>query len=54
MNIITNTDKRYSINLEWCGESKPKFILRFCDDWVSKHNTKQEAIKAANYLHYKS
>lgn len=27
-------DKRYTVNLEWVGEVKPRYVLRFCDDYV--------------------
>lgn len=27
-------DFRYKITREWTGESKPQFVVRFCDDWV--------------------
>lgn len=28
------SDKRYSINLEYCGYEEPRYVLRFCDEWV--------------------
>jgi len=32
-------DSRYSINQEYCGESLPRYIARFCGDWLGKANT---------------
>lgn len=41
------TDARYSITREFCGREKPYAVLRFCDDWIGAHKTRNEAIKAA-------
>lgn len=38
-------DRHYSVSPEFCGETKPKFVARFCDDWVGKANTEREAIE---------
>ena len=39
-------DKRYTQDLEWCGQATPKYIARFCGEWISWHDTKAEALKA--------
>jgi len=36
-------DERYSVNKEWCGHSKQKFVARFCGDWIGKAETKNKA-----------
>ena len=40
-------DARYSVTLEFCGREKPYAVFRFCDEWVSTHKTRNEAIEAA-------
>jgi hypothetical protein len=40
-------DARYSIDLEWCGFDKPKYVLRFCDEWVDCFQSKSAAIVRA-------
>lgn len=39
-------DTRYTVTKEYCGETEPMFILRFCREWVSKHATAAEANEA--------
>jgi hypothetical protein len=29
-------DLRYEIAREWCGYDKPRYVLRFCGDWVAQ------------------
>lgn len=41
------TDARYSITREFCGRERPYAVFRFCDEWVSAHKTRNEAIQAA-------
>lgn len=31
-NIIK--DKRYSVNLEWCGYPEQRHVVRFCGDYI--------------------
>lgn len=40
------TDPRYRITLEHCGHARPMYVLRFCDDFVSSHRFKRQAIAA--------
>lgn len=40
-------DRRYAITLEWTGAEHQKYVLRFCGDWVSAHDTESEASAAA-------
>jgi hypothetical protein len=28
-------DKRYSINLEFCGHAKPHYVARFCGEFIA-------------------
>lgn len=37
-------DKRYSLNLEFCGASVAKWVLRFCGDFISSHENRNDAI----------
>ena len=39
-------DKRYTQALEYQGEAKPLYTARFCDEYISCHKTKQEALQA--------
>jgi hypothetical protein len=29
-----SSDKRYTINKEFCGYSEARYVLRFCDEWI--------------------
>lgn len=29
-------DARYSIALEYCGYEKPRYVARFCDEWIGQ------------------
>jgi hypothetical protein len=40
-------DKRYPINLEFCGASTQKYVVRFCGDWLGGFDTLALAEKAA-------
>ncbi len=31
-----SSDQRFTVTLEHCGESSPRYILRFCGEWVDK------------------
>ncbi len=35
MNPLTN-DRRYSVNSEWCGYDKPRYVARFCGEWIGQ------------------
>lgn len=41
------SDPRYTITREWCGHEKPRFIVRFCGEWVSDHTTQGAALMRA-------
>jgi len=28
------SDQRYTITKEFCGHAEPRFVLRFCGEWV--------------------
>lgn len=38
-----NQDKRYSVALEFCGYETPRYVARFCGDWISSHRMETEA-----------
>lgn len=40
-------DNRYSINKEWCGQTEAKFIIRFCNRWIDKADTIEQAEEIA-------
>lgn len=43
------SDPRYAIQLEWCGRPTARYVIRFCDAFVSQHESRQEALGAAAY-----
>lgn len=40
-------DARYSLTLEWCGDSSQRLILRFCGQWVKKCESLRDALESA-------
>lgn len=40
-------DDRYSVTLEWCGLRKPRWVARFCGEWIGQGMTREEAHKLA-------
>lgn len=36
-------DKRYTINLEFCGHSSKRFVLRFCGKYIDNYPSKTAA-----------
>jgi hypothetical protein len=43
----TIQDKRYSVALEFCGQSQAKYVLRFCDNITKVCDTLNDAILEA-------
>ena len=40
-------DKRYTITLEYCGYESPRFVLRFCGEWVEQFKDYDYAVLRA-------
>lgn len=40
-------DGRYSVTLEFCGYPSPRWVTRFCGEWLEQNETKNGAIFAA-------
>ena len=40
----TIQDKRYSVALEFCGQSQAKYVLRFCNEMIKTCDTLNDAI----------
>lgn len=36
-------DARYTLTREYCGYAEPRYVVRFCDDWVGQGETKADA-----------
>lgn len=36
-------DKRYTIRREWCGYAEPRFVVRFCGDWIGQSASRLDA-----------
>ena len=43
---IPSLDKRYSVQLEYCGHEKPYYVLRFCGEFISSHHDRAQAYQA--------
>ena len=41
-------DDRYTINSECCGYIAPRYVVRFCDKYLSNHKTLASSYKAAH------
>jgi len=39
---VTN-DVRYQIALEWCGYDRPRWVARFCGDWIGQSIARSSA-----------
>lgn len=37
------TDKRYNIAREYCGYDTPRWVVRFCGDWIGQSASQQTA-----------
>ena len=37
-------DRRYSVALEWCGQSTPRYVARFCGEWIGQSAFKASAM----------
>ena len=43
-------DERYSVQLEYCGYEKPRYVLRFCDEFIGSFPGKpQAALRAVGH-----
>jgi hypothetical protein len=36
-------DERYSVRLEYCGYATPRWVARFCGDWIGQAETEEGA-----------
>lgn len=39
----TVSDARFTLTREFCGYAKPRYILRFCGDWINSFTCKRNA-----------
>jgi len=42
------TDKRYTIAREYCGYDTPRWVARFCGDWLGQSKSRQGAQEIVN------
>lgn len=42
-----STDKRYSIAQEFCGHEKPRFVLRYCGEFVAQSISRSAMVMRA-------
>jgi hypothetical protein len=40
-------DNRYTCNLEYCGQAEPRWVVRFCGEWVGRADSKEDGILLA-------
>ncbi len=41
--VNQTTDRRYTINCEYCGYAEPRYVARFCDEWIGQDKTRADA-----------
>ena len=41
------SDSRYAVTREHCGHATPRFVLRFCGDWIDSFSTYPAAVLRA-------
>ncbi len=41
------SDSRYSVQREYCGYEKPRFVARFCGEFIASHLSYTAAVLAA-------
>lgn len=41
------TDERYTITLEFCGYPEQRYVVRFCNEFVSSHKIAIHAMTAS-------
>ncbi len=39
-----SSDRRFTIAREYCGEATPRWVLRFCGEWVDKFQFYSSAV----------
>lgn len=44
MNRPIEKDPRWTITREWCGYDKPRFVVRFCDEFVGHRASYSAAV----------
>jgi hypothetical protein len=37
-------DKRYTVTREYCGYKEPRWVARFCDEWIGQDKYKSGAV----------
>jgi hypothetical protein len=40
------SDSRYTVQREFCGHAKPRFVARFCGEFISSHLSYSGAVLA--------
>ena len=40
-------DRRYTINLEYCGHARRRHVARFCGDWLGQAESRTAALAIA-------
>lgn len=46
------SDPRYTIALEYCGYDTPRWVVRFCGDWIGQATTRVKAREMATEHKY--
>jgi hypothetical protein len=37
------TDARFTLSREYCGYARPRWVLRFCGEWIKSYSNKRSA-----------
>lgn len=40
------SDKRFTISREFCGYSKPRWVVRYCGLWHGSYSSRKNAVMA--------
>ena len=48
MFTLLDNDGRYTMNLEYCGYTKPKYVVRFLGEWVACFDNKVDGHACIN------
>ena len=41
---MASLDRRYTIAREYCGHARPRFVARFCGDWLGQSRRRHRAV----------
>lgn len=51
LEFLSTPDPRYTVFLEYCGDEVPRYVARFCGEWISKHAIERQAVIATHHAY---